>query len=128
VEGVAGPSSKLKLKLGKLGELISGDRDKDRDSPFSPSIATHGVSVTPTAVGPEEEERRLRMVQAAGEEDAVSERLTQRKRRKRRTRRSSPSKPDSTSTSLEKLTDIRETEIRIETAPSVRPLRPTASA
>ena len=67
---------------------------QDRDSPLTPS-ATGSQSVagvTPTAIGPEEEERRLRMSQAVGKEDAVSERLTQRKRRKKRTRKHS-SKP-----------------------------------
>ena len=57
------------------------------DSPFSSGTAS--VGATPTPIGPEEEERRLRMAQAAGEEDAVSERLTQRKRRKRRTKKHS---------------------------------------
>ena len=66
------------------------------------------------------------MAQAIGEEDAVSERLTQRKRRKRKTKKhsSKPSEtdyihvhvhvtcmcPDSTSASLEKLTDIGDVE------------------
>ena len=50
---------------------------------------THSVGVTPSSIGAEEEERRLRMAQAVGEEDAVSERLTQRKRKKRKTKRHS---------------------------------------
>ena len=65
---------------------------QERDSPFSPASGTQSVGVTPAAIGPEEEQRRLRMSQVTGEEDAVSERLTQRKRRKRRTKKHS-SKP-----------------------------------
>lgn len=49
----------------------------------------HSVGITPSPIGPEEEERRLRMAQAVSEEDAVSERLTQRKRRKRKNKKHS---------------------------------------